>query len=137
IANHKPQTTNPKPQTTNHKPQAPNPKPQTPSPKPQTPDPKPQTPNPKTQTPNPKPQTGGHEARADAEPESHDREFGVTTRTWKGRGVASHVGPHSHLVPRNEALRSEIPTNDLAWTAGGHEAGSDAESESHDREAQG
>ena len=33
-------------------------------------------------------------------------------------GVASHVGPHTHLVPRNEPLRPEIQTIDLAWTDG-------------------
>ena len=44
-----------------------------------------------------------------------DLKFEVHGSTWKGHGVANHVGPHTHFVTRNETLRSEIRGLELAW----------------------
>ncbi|KAJ1494661.1 Alpha/beta knot methyltransferase, partial [Baffinella frigidus] len=47
-----------------------------------------------------------------------DLEILFSDRTWKGRGDACRQVSTYHLVPRNEPLRPEIPTNDLPWWQG-------------------
>ena len=44
-----------------------------------------------------------------------DPKFGITNRTWKGRGAAKSMVATYHLLPQNEPLRSEFFSNDLPW----------------------